>query len=149
MNMGNFVSWLASVIYPDEFADDTAQLSPDRVLQSRDLAVALPYVKSARIVDATMLDFPTQTLLIDFTEPMGCLNSLAGSLTGMKTVGNHYLSPPLWTALHTRSMDALKRNLCKTVRMDVDCSSSCTPAQEWTVFRCRRCSIRTWLSMRS
>ncbi len=123
VNMGNFVSWLAAVIYPDEFADDKAKLSPDRVLRSRALAIDLPYVKSAQVVDGIMHDFPTQTLLIDFSEPMGCLNSLAGSLSGIETIGNHYLSPPLWTALHVLSMDALKRNLCKIVGRDVACTS--------------------------
>jgi iron complex transport system substrate-binding protein len=123
VNMGDFVSWLAAVIYPDEFADDKATLSPDRVLRSRALAIDLPYVKSAQVVDGIMRDFPTQTLLIDFSEPMGCLNSLAGSLSGIETIGNHYLSPPLWTALHVLSMDALQRNLCKTVGRDVACTS--------------------------
>lgn len=113
--MGDFVSWLAAVIHPEEFADDDAKIGPDRVVQTRTISIDLPYVKSAVVFDGTTLDFPTQTLLMDFTEPMGCLNSLAGSLSGVTTVGNHYLSPPLWTALHMLSMDGLKRNLCKVI----------------------------------
>ena len=35
INMGNFVSWLASVIYAEELADKKAKLNPDRALQSR------------------------------------------------------------------------------------------------------------------
>ena len=123
VNMGDFVSWLASVIYADELADEKAKLTPDRALQSRSLTIDLPYVKSAQVIDGIMNDFPTQTLLIDFTEPMSCLNSLAGSLSGVAAVGNHYLSPPLWTTLHGLSMDALKQNVCSIAGRDVASTS--------------------------
>ena len=66
-----------------------------------------------------MNDFPTQTLVIDFTEPMSCLNSLAGSLSAIGAVGNHYLSPPLWTKLAGLSIDALKQNVCTITGRDV------------------------------
>ena len=118
VNMGSFVSWLASVIYADELADEKAKLSLDRALQSRSLTIDLPYVKSAQVIDGIMNDFPTQTLLIDFTEPMSCLNSLAGSLSGIAVVGNHYLSPPLWTKLNGLSIDALKQNVCTITGRD-------------------------------
>ena len=123
VNMGDFVSWLASVIYAHELADEKAKLGPDRALHSRSLTIDLPYVKSAQIIDGIMNDFPTQTVLIDFTEPMSCLNSLAGSLLGVGTVGNHYLSPPLWTTLNGLSMDALKQNVCKIADRDTACTS--------------------------
>jgi iron complex transport system substrate-binding protein len=118
VNMGDFVSWLASVIYADELADEKAKLSLDRALQSRSLTIDLPYVKSAQVIDGIMSDFPTQTVLIDFTEPMGCLNSLAGSLSGVVAVGNHYLSPPLWTKLNGLSIDALKQKVCTITGRD-------------------------------
>ncbi len=123
VHMGDFVSWLAGVIYADELADEKAKLSTDGALQSCSLTMDLPYLKSAQVVDGIMNDFPTQTLLLDFTEPMSCLNSLAGSLSGVRTVGNHYLSPPLWTTLHGLSMDALKQNVCSITRRDVACTS--------------------------
>ncbi|MBI5252692.1 MAG: adenosylcobinamide amidohydrolase, partial [Desulfomonile tiedjei] len=123
VNMGNFVSWLAGVIYADELADENARFTPDRALRSRLLTIDLLYVKSAQVIDGTMHDFPTQTLLIDFTEPMNCLNSLAGSLPGVTAVGNHFLSPPLWTTLHWLSMDAIKQNVCSVAGRDVACTS--------------------------
>lgn len=130
VNMGDFVSWLASVIYADELADEKARLSPDRPVGSRALTIDLSYVKSAQIVDGTMNDFPTQTLLIDFTEPMSCLNTIAGSLSGVAAVGNHYLSPPLWTTLHGLSMEVLKQNVCKIAGRDAACTSFlCTGAK--------------------
>ena len=75
-------------------------LGPDRALETRSLTMDLPYVKTAQVIDGAMRDFPTQTLLIDFIEPMSCLNSLSGSLSEIQSVGNDYVSPPLWTALH-------------------------------------------------
>lgn len=123
VNMGDFVSWLAGVIYADELEDENAKLTSDRALQSRFLTIDLPYVKSTQVIYGTMNDFPTQTLLIDFTEPMSCLNSLAGSLSGVAAVGNHYLSPPLWTTLHGLSMDALKQSACNITGRDVACTS--------------------------
>lgn len=130
VNMGDFVSWLASVIYADELADEEARLTPDRPVGSRALTIDLSYVKSAQIVDGTMNDFPTQTLLIDFTEPMSCLNTIAGILPGVAAVGNHYLSPPLWTTLHGISMEGLKQNACKIAGRDAACTSFlCTGAK--------------------
>jgi ABC-type Fe3+-hydroxamate transport system substrate-binding protein/adenosylcobinamide amidohydrolase len=113
VNMGEFVSWLAGVIYAEELANQNKSLALDRVLRSRAINIDLPYVKSAQVTNGTMHDFPTQTLLIDLTKPMSCLNSLAGSASGITTVGNHYLSPPLWTIGHGLSIDSLKDNVCK------------------------------------
>jgi iron complex transport system substrate-binding protein len=123
VRMGDFVSWLATVIYGDELAREVARLTPDRALRSRSLAIDLPYVKSAQVIDGAMHDFPTQTLLIDFTEPLSCLNSLAGSLSGVTAVGNHYLSPPLWNTLHGMTVDALKQTACRIAGRDATSSS--------------------------
>lgn len=123
IHMGVFVSWLASVIYAEELGDESTRLSPDRAHRSRSLAVDLPYVKSAQVMDGTMRDFPTQTLVIDFKEPMGCISSLAGSLSGLGTVGNHYSSEPLWTKSHGLAVDALHENVCRIVGRNISDSS--------------------------
>ncbi len=112
VHMGDFVAWLAGVIYAEELADKDLDLSPDTVSQSRTISVDLPCVKTAQVIDASIHDFPTQTLLIDFTEPMNCVNSFAGSAKDITTVGNHYFSPPLWTIGHSTSIDSLKKKVC-------------------------------------
>ncbi|AFM26015.1 adenosylcobinamide amidohydrolase [Desulfomonile tiedjei] len=112
VHMGDFVAWLAGVIYADELTNEDFDLSPDAVSQSRGITVDLPYVKAAQVIDASIHDFPTQTLLIDFTEPMSCVNSCAGSATRITTVGNHYFSAPLWTIGHSTSIDSLKNKVC-------------------------------------
>ena len=130
VHMGDFVSWLAGVIYAEELADENENLGPDRALETRSLTIDLPYVKTAQVIDGAMRDFPTQTLLIDFIEPMSCLNSLSGSLSEIQSVGNHYVSPPLWTALHKISTDSLQGNICKiTGREPISSSFLCTGAK--------------------
>lgn len=130
VHMGEFVSWLAGVIYARELANEKNNLAPDTALRSRAITIDLPYVKSAQVIDGTMHDFPTQTLLIDFNEPMSCLNSLAGSASGITAVGNHYISPPLWTIGHGLSIDSLKDNVCKVIaRMPRSTSLLCTGAK--------------------
>jgi hypothetical protein len=114
---------LASVIYGDELDSEEARVTPDRALRSRSLAIDLPYVKSAQIIDGAMHDFPTQTLLIDFIEPLCCLSSLAGSLSGVATVGNNCLSPPLWNTLHAMTVEALKQTVCRIAGRDAARSS--------------------------
>jgi len=121
--MGVFVSWLASVIYAEELGDENTRLGPDRADQARSLAIDLPYVKSAQVIYGTMSDFPTQTLVIDFKESLGCVSSLAGSLSGVRTVGNHYSSEPLWTKSHGLAIDALHENVCRIVGRKIADSS--------------------------
>jgi iron complex transport system substrate-binding protein len=123
IHMGDFVSWLASLIYPDELCAEHTRIAPDRVLQSRAVTVDLPYVKSARVINGTMHDFPFQTLCVDFSEPTTCLNSLAGSKSGITTVANHYSSPPLWTRLHRISLSEQKEEVCRIVGRDAAGSS--------------------------
>ena len=113
VNTGYFVAWLASVIYPEALCTEHTRLDPDKAEEVRTLPVDLPYVKSARVIHGTMHDFPFQTLCIDLSEPMACLSTLAGSLSDMTTVGNHYSSPPLWNRLHRVSLADQKKELCR------------------------------------
>ena len=123
VHMGEFVSWLAGVIYARELANEKNNLAPDTALRSRAITIDLPYVKSAQVIDGTMRDFPTQTLVIDFNESMGCISSLAGSLSGIRTVGNHYSSEPLWTKSHGLAVHALHENVCRIVGRKISDSS--------------------------
>jgi len=116
--MGDFVQWLAGVIYAKELNEENTKISPDRALKSRSLAIDLPYVKAVQVIEGTHNDFPTQPLLIDFFEPMVCLNSLEGSISGVTTAGNHYSSPPLWKRSHRVTIEDLKREVCTIAGRD-------------------------------
>ncbi len=118
VHMGDFVQWLAGVIYATELSEENTRISPDRAVKSRPLEIELPYVKTAQVIEGTLNDFPTQTLCIDFAEPMVCLSSLTGSVSGITTAGNHYLSPPLWKRPHRVALGDLKGEVCRIVGRD-------------------------------
>lgn len=130
VHMGDFVQWLAGVIYAEELRKEETKITPDRALKSRSLTIDLPYVKSAQVMEGTFNDFPTQTLCIDFVEPMACLNSLEGTVSGVITAGNHYSSPPLWKRPHRVTIEDLKREVCRiTGRDPLTCSFLYTGAR--------------------
>lgn len=116
VHMGDFISWLATVTYPDELRGEKARLGPDRALTSRSLTINLPYVRSAQVFNSTLHDFPAQTLCIDFTEPMNCLSWLAGSISGITTAGNHYSSSPLSGMFHGLSINELREKVSSIVQ---------------------------------
>ncbi len=118
VHMGDFIAWLASVIYPEEFSRKETAVSEDTLLGSESVRLFLPYVKSAVIQETIFLDFPNRTLLIDFTEPMRCLSSLEGPLDAAESVGNHSLPFPLWHICHQFSISRLKEKLCHVLKHD-------------------------------
>ncbi len=108
VNIGNFVSWLAARIYAEEFSDQEAQVRPDQVLAQRPVALDLPYVRRARIVESSIRDFPNRTLLIDFTTPQSILSTLEGPRAAVLTVGNHYFPAPTWGLGHAEGIEGLR-----------------------------------------
>ncbi len=120
VNMGYFVTWLASSIYGNEFASGDVKINEDKELSERELSIKLDYVKSARIVDSRLNDFTNQTLVIDFKSPMNCISSLEGPMNSILTIGNHYIPPPLWNICHDLSIEGLKERVCGIIHRPHD-----------------------------
>ena len=97
---GLFVSWLSATIYGEAFSKKTDQILPEEIFQSRELHLALDYVKNARISTSWIHDFENKTLIIDFNEPLTVVSTLEGERTGMEAVGNHFSPPPCWGLSH-------------------------------------------------
>lgn len=112
VNIGNFVSWLAARIYSEEFSDPSRQVRPDQVLSEKAVAVDLPYVRQARVVESSIRDFKNRTLLVDFKAPQTILSSLEGPRAEISTVGNHYYPAPTWGLGDDESVDAMRRRTC-------------------------------------
>lgn len=93
---GYFVSWLSAKVYEDEFSRKEEQVLKDQVLRSRGLDIGLDYIKDVRISYTTIHDFLNKTLIIDFKEPLSLVSTLEGQRSRIKSVGNHYSSPPCW-----------------------------------------------------
>jgi ABC-type Fe3+-hydroxamate transport system substrate-binding protein/adenosylcobinamide amidohydrolase len=115
VNMGSFIEWLAASVYPEVFNDKEANLTKEQTVASKDVKPDLDYVKSARIVTTMIRDFPHQTLLIDFKEPMAAVSSLEGAVTSVGSVGNHYLPPPAWNLGHSIPVKEMKALVCKII----------------------------------
>ncbi len=107
VNVGNFVAWLAARIYSDEFSDPGQQVRPDQVFSEQAVAVDLPYVRRARVVESSIRDFKNRTLLVDFKSPQTILSTLEGPRSGVATVGNHYYPAPAWGLGHDEGVEAM------------------------------------------
>lgn len=112
VNVGNFVAWLAARIYSDEFADPGRQVRPDQLFSAKEVAIDLPYVRRARVVESSIRDFKNRTLLVDFKSPQAILSTLEGPRSGVASVGNHYYPAPAWGLGHDEGVEAMRRRTC-------------------------------------
>jgi iron complex transport system substrate-binding protein len=108
---GDFTTWLASLIYTEEFADPGQEVRPSGVTGSRPLKLDLPYIQGARITASTIQDFPNKTLIIEFTSPQKIVSTLEGPRDGISVVGNHYSPPPAWSLDHHLGLEGLQRRV--------------------------------------
>jgi ABC-type Fe3+-hydroxamate transport system substrate-binding protein/adenosylcobinamide amidohydrolase len=118
-----FAAWLASSIYPEEFGADASPVSPDRVLEQREIELPLSYVSSAAVVTTSILDFENHTLVIDLEEPMRVLSTLDGAREGVRTVANHHAPPPCWGALHELGPAGYGERVLRTLERSADSAS--------------------------
>lgn len=120
---GDFVSWLSANIYPEDFAEEAAQVLPDGVRETRTIPVPLDYVKKAQILYSRIRDFRNKSVIIDFTQPMSVLSSLEGFRQGIDTVGNHYSSPPCWVLNHDADLCGLRKQVLRAMDRPVEKTS--------------------------
>lgn len=97
---GDFVPWLSSTIYMEEFSRKENQVLPERVLESRKIALGLDYIEDACISYSTIHDFNNKTLIINFKELMTVVSTLEGERKGIISIGNHSSPPPCWGIEH-------------------------------------------------
>jgi len=112
---GTFVSWLASRIYSQEFADPSGQVHPDGVYRSRPLELDLPYIRSARIAYSRMYDFTNKSLIVDLKTPLRVVSTLEGQRENTRTVGNHYSPPPVWSISHEMGLEASRARIYRVL----------------------------------
>lgn len=115
---GEFVAWLASTIYAEAFADPANWVYSPEILSEHPIAIDLPYVKRARIVETRIMDFIHRTLLVDFKLPQTVVSTTSGSRDGIRTVGNAFSPPPTWPLYHHQSADASQADLCRVLKQD-------------------------------
>jgi iron complex transport system substrate-binding protein len=97
-----------------------ATLAQNRVLGQKQLLekpveMALDYVRSARVIETTVFDFPNKTLIIEFRGPMRVVSTLEGERKGILAVGNHYIPPPCWGILHRLSLEESRNRIYRAI----------------------------------
>lgn len=120
---GDFVSWLASTIYDEEFALDRNRVLEEKTIRTHFLELPLGYVKSARVDETTIFDFTNKTLIVDFLGPMRVISTLEGERKGIASVGNHYFPPPCWAIEFRQGFEKWKAHTLKTIGKSA--SNSC------------------------
>lgn len=106
---GYFVTWLASVIYGDEFSKKKNQVRDNKIFKTYPIVIDLPYIRSARINHSHLYDFTNKTLVVDFKKPLTVLSTLEGFRKKIRTVGNHYTPPPSWGLNHKHDLESIMR----------------------------------------
>ncbi|MDR2529272.1 MAG: adenosylcobinamide amidohydrolase [Synergistaceae bacterium] len=120
---GYFASWLASEMYPDEFANEKNLVHPMKATGERPLSIDVPYVRQARIVESVIMDFTHKTLLVDFKRPQRIISTNSGQLDGIMTVGNSYSPPQTWGIYHKLGFERSQSDLFQTLDLDEAASS--------------------------
>nr|WP_320190336.1 helical backbone metal receptor [uncultured Desulfobacter sp.] len=119
VHTSDFVAYLSSLIYTQEFADEKNNVHPsgiiDEIKLEQDLAKAFSYVKKASIINAYVFDYPNKTLAVDLKTPMTVLSTLEGWRDNITTVGNHYTPPPTWMPGHLAGIDALRTRILDAI----------------------------------
>jgi iron complex transport system substrate-binding protein len=112
---GEHVAGHASTSFKEMSSGGQNRLVEEKRLGTRPLDVPLDYIRSARVDDTTISNFPNKTLVIEFKEPMRVISTLEGERREILTVGNHYIPPPCWEILHRLGLDAYRSHIFKAI----------------------------------
>jgi ABC-type Fe3+-hydroxamate transport system substrate-binding protein/adenosylcobinamide amidohydrolase len=112
---GDFVAWLGSTIYDEEFASDRNRVLEEKTVRTHSIELPLRYVRSARVDETTIFDFPNKTLIVEFREPMRVTSTLEGERKGIAAVGNHYFPPPCWSIEYRLGLKKWQEHTFKTI----------------------------------
>ena len=113
--IGNFVAWLAAVLYPELFADPEKAVTPDALISKRSVGCNLDYIGTASIVTHRLADSEYKSLVIRFKEPLDVLSTLQGVREKVDGCGNTFV--PMAASLgHMRNgpdqvLTTLEKNL--------------------------------------
>ena len=122
-HVGYFVTWLASLIYSDEFSQSENEVRPRGITHEKPLSVDLDFVKKACVTTSVVHDFDNKSLIVDFTSPRTIVSTLDGKRTGIETVGNHYSPPGCWSLNHASSLKELQQEIIPALGKETATSS--------------------------
>jgi adenosylcobinamide amidohydrolase len=79
------------------------------------VALDLPWVASAEILDTRLYDYVHKTLLVRFTHPMAVTSTLEGFREKIRAVGNSYSPPQCWGRYHRMGLAASRDRLLEVI----------------------------------
>jgi adenosylcobinamide amidohydrolase len=107
VHVGDFVAWLASLIYREDFSDVGQEVLARKLIQTRPVVIDLDCVDKAVVATSIIQDFPNKSLIVDFKTARSLVSTLEGQRSGVLTVGNHYSPPPCWALMPMGGVDPL------------------------------------------
>ena len=113
--LGEFAAEPASIIHQEGSSDGQNRLIEEKRPGTKPLDLPLAYVRSARVEETTIFNFPNKTLVIELREPMGVTSTLEGERREVLAVGNHTIPPPCWGILHRLGVDAARSHIYKAI----------------------------------
>ncbi len=122
-HVGDFVSWLSSMIYTQEFSRPENHVLEQQIIGSYPVDVDLDYVVSAVVNKTRIYDFENKTLMIEFKRPQTIVSTLEGQRTGIMSVGNHYSPPATWGPGHHLGILAIREGILKANRKEAQTTS--------------------------
>ncbi|MCL2029507.1 MAG: adenosylcobinamide amidohydrolase [Deltaproteobacteria bacterium] len=116
---GHFTAWLSSVLYSGHFADKSKLVRPEGLLGEKPVALDVPYVEKAAIVESRLFDFVHRTLLVSFKTPRLIVSTNAGQRR-VEAVGNSFSPTPTWSIYHQFGYAESRANLFRFLGLKAD-----------------------------
>ena len=116
---GYFAAWLSSTLYAEHFADKKNLVLPEGRLTEKPVALAMPYVEQAAIIESRLFDFLHRTLVVNFKNPR-LVVSTAGGQRQVKAVGNSFSPTPTWSIYHRFGDDESRAGLFRLLNLEAD-----------------------------
>jgi len=115
VNSGQFIAWLASVVYEEQFSNRQNLVLKEKINRTVPVDIRLDYVRSAGVSESSIFDFINKTLIVEFERPMQVTSTLEGERSGILAVGNHYLPPPCWSIGHRLGLEKSRQHIYEVI----------------------------------
>ncbi len=112
---GNFVQWLAAVLYPDICADPQKAVTADAILRHTPVTSGLDYVQHAEVIEHRLADSTYKSLVLTFDTPQTVLSTFEGLRENIRGCGNTFV--PMAASLgHMRNgVEQVKKTLANNL----------------------------------
>lgn len=115
---GDFVSWLSSRIYTEEFLQEDNLVLEEKIIDNCSLDVDLKYIQGTNLLTSHILDFRHKTLSVEFSHPLCVVSTLEGQRSKIQEIGNHFSPPPCWSLWHRKGLKGTRSHVYDVLGID-------------------------------